>query len=144
MSHRIAISLAAAAIGISCIATDASARGFGLGGHGFGFSGGGHTSAMVGGLRMNKASSFRTGMNSLANVPDHTIKPRSVGLAGGGAGTPPAAGGRVAGVTGSGGGSIPSGSSYYVPASYSADPGDTACGRYPYPPCRKKHTKTTE
>jgi hypothetical protein len=55
-SYRIAISLAAAAIGLSCIATDASARGGGfggghMGGGGFGGGiGGGHMGGPMGGM----------------------------------------------------------------------------------------------
>jgi hypothetical protein len=82
--YPVAISFAAAAIGISCIATDASAGG---GGHG---SGG------------------------------HTITPAIP--AGNNPGSP--------GTTGSGGGG--GGTPYYAPAS-----SKTACGYYPYPPCKK-------
>jgi hypothetical protein len=163
MSHRIAISIAAAAMGISCIATDASARG------GFGF-GGGHAVGPVGGFHMTTSSNFRAGASSFANVaarpsifrtgvnrtangsPSKKYRPYSLGFAGGGAGTPalrvgPAGGGAgtpPAGSAAGGGGGVAMGSSYYVPASYSAEPGDTVCGHYPYPPCRKKHTKPTD
>jgi len=84
--YPVAISFAAAAIGISCIATDASAGG---GGHG---SGGG-------------------------NVRSHRIPGPPAGNLSGAPGT-----------TGSGGGRVP----YYAPAS-----SNTACGYYPYPPCKK-------
>jgi hypothetical protein len=90
--YRIAISFAAAAIGISCIATDASARGGSQGG-----------------------SSHSVGIHSTPAIP--------AGNASGAPGTNP----------GSGGGGAPSGGrSYYAPGSY-----NTACGHYPYPPCKK-------
>ena len=64
-SYRIAISLAAAAIGLSCIATDASARGGG--GHSGG-AGGGH----MGGMAMG-------GHNNHYNNHNR-IKPEAVGV----------------------------------------------------------------
>jgi len=86
--YPVAISFAAAAIGISCIATNASAGG---GGHGSG----GHS----------------------------TITP--LVPAGNSPGSP--------GTTGSGGGGGSGGRTpYYAPAS-----SKTACGYYPYPPCKK-------
>ena len=84
MSYGIAISFAAAAIGISCIATDASARAGG---------GGGKPSPQV-----------VTGVSSTGGA--------------------------------NGGGGAAAGARYYVPASYNSN-NTTACGRYPYPPCKK-------
>ena len=108
MSHQIAISLAAAAIGISCIATDASARG-GPGGGGF------HGSGPVG---------FGGGARTAGGLPVARIKPYAVGF-GAGAGTG-GVGGAVA---------APSyGMPLYNAAPYNAAP---ACGYDPYPPCRK-------
>jgi hypothetical protein len=104
MSYRIAISFAAAAIGISCIASDASAGGRG------GSAPGGRPPPPS----ANKA------------IP-------SIGPSGGGAGGP--TGGGAASTTGSG---AAVGSRYYAPASYSST---TACGRYPYPPCKKVPTR---
>jgi len=91
MSYRIAISFAAAAIGISCIATDASAKGGGGGGGG----GGGRSS--------------------------------------GGTGKIYGPGG-VSPTLGPGGGGAAGGARNYAPASYYGNA--TACGRYPYPPCK--------
>jgi len=90
MSYRIAISFAAAAIGISCIATDASAKGGGGGGGGGGRSSGG-TGKIYG--------------------P-----------------------GGVSPTLGPGGGGAAGGARNYAPASYYGNA--TACGRYPYPPCK--------
>ena len=84
MSYGIAISLAAAAIGISCIATTASAKGGG---------GGGKASPQV-----------VTGVSSTGGV--------------------------------NGGGGAAAGARYYAPASYNSK-NTAACGRYPYPPCKK-------
>jgi len=66
MPHQIAISLAAAAIGISCIATDASARGGPGGGgfHGFGpvgFGGGARTAGLPVARRHPYAVGFGAG-----------------------------------------------------------------------------------
>jgi hypothetical protein len=91
MSYRIAISFAAAAIGISCIATDVSAKGGG------GSRGGG-------------------GGKILA----------------------PAGFGGAAAPKGATGGGAAGGAPYYAPASYNSN---TACGRYPYPPCKKVPTR---
>jgi len=87
MSHRIAISFAAAAIGISCIATAASARGGSQGGSG------------------------HVGSHQTPAVPAGNLS-----------GAPGTTG------SGSGGGRAPN----YAPAST-----NTACGYYPYPPCKK-------
>jgi hypothetical protein len=94
MSYGIVISLAAAAIGISCIATDASAKGGGGGG------GGGRSSGSTGKI----------------------YGPGGVGQFSGGA-------------PGPGGGGTVGGARNYAPASYYGNA--TACGRYPYPPCKK-------
>jgi hypothetical protein len=85
MSYRIAVSFAAAAIAISCIATEASARGGSQGG------------------------SAHVGSHQTPTVPAGNLS-----------GAP--------GTTGSGGGRAPN----YAPAST-----NTACGYYPYPPCKK-------
>ena len=111
MSYQIAVSLAAAAIGISCIATDASARGgpVGFGGGGF------HGVGPVG---------FGGGARTAGGLPVARIKPYAVGF-GAGAGTG-GVGGAVAAP------------SYAVPL-YDAAPsnGRPACGYYPYPRCRR-------
>jgi hypothetical protein len=102
MSYRIAISFAAAAIGMSCIASDASARGGG--------SGGGH----AGGPAMGFSE-----------------RPGGVGGPNGGGG--PSGGG------GWGGGGAAAGAGYYYsPAQYNSS---AACGRYPYPPCKRVPTR---
>ena len=87
MSYRVAIFFAAVVIGMSCIATDASARG--------GSSGGGKTGA----VQQSK------------NVPG---------------GVSPTSGANQSGTAG--------GARYYAPASYNSN---AACGRYPYPPCKR-------
>lgn len=86
MSYRIPIFFAAAVIGMSCIAADASARG--------GSGGGGK-----GGTVQTKA------------VP-----------------------GGVSPTSGANQGGAAAGARYYAPASYNSN---AACGRYPYPPCKR-------
>ncbi len=115
MSHLIAISFAAAAIGISCIATDASARGGGRGGGG-GHGGGGPMAAV--------SAKTYNGVNTKASGKLR----RAEGVGGPNAGSPGASAGTPTG----GGASM--GAAYYAPASYNAN---TVCGRYPYPPCKK-------
>jgi hypothetical protein len=139
MSYQIAICLAATAIGISCIAPDASARGGGGGGHGVGGPmavasvSKSYNSVNTNGVTKSYKSvntNFPSGgsTNTLGN--GQKIIPRTLG-AGGPTGTP--SGG---GVASSGGGA--GGAAYYAPASYSSN---TACGRYPYPPCKKVPTR---
>jgi len=110
MSYRIAISFAAAAIAISYIATDASAGGRG------GSTSGGHGPP----ASANNPSSGGTTSTPIPRV--------------GGAGDPTRVGnsGGPAGTTGSGAAGATDGR---APASYYSNP--TACGRYPYPPCKK-------
>jgi hypothetical protein len=112
MSCRIAIYLAVAAIGISCIATEASA-GKGGGARGMGGSAG--------------ATKSGAGNKPLANQPSGsgTTIPRTITPDPGGDRTGGGAGGRT------GGGA-------YAPASYNSN---TACGRYPYPPCNRVLTR---
>jgi hypothetical protein len=102
MCYRIVISLAAATLGISCIATDASA-GFG----GFHF-GGFHQAGVFRATRVVHRSGKYKPFVQVA------------GSAGGGGGF----GGSGAGAGGVGAAAP----SYY---------GRTACGHYPYPPCRR-------
>jgi hypothetical protein len=127
MSHRIAISLAAAAIGISCIATDASARGGKsggpTGGPSFTPSGGSASKAPTSGV-------FTSGSNKpMYGPPSGSNKP-IYGPPGGVSQTLPPPGGPAAGGA--------PGARYYAPASYNST---TACGRYPYPPCNKVPTR---
>jgi hypothetical protein len=136
MSSQIGICLAAAAIGISCIAPDAAAGGGGGGAHG---AGGPMAAASVSkaynSMNTNAVSQSYKSVNT--NFPSggytntlgngRQIMPRTVG-AGGPTGTPSGGGG------GAPGGSAAAGAAYYAPASYSSN---TACGRYPYPPCKK-------
>jgi len=107
--YLVAISFAAAAIAISCIATDASA-----GGRGASASGGHSPPASA-----NKPSGGTT-------VPIPRVggagDPGRVGTSGSGAAS--TTGSSAAGAVGGG-----------APASYYGNP--TACGRYPYPPCKK-------
>jgi hypothetical protein len=130
MSYRIAISFAAAAIGISCIANDASARGGGGGGHG------GHgPMAAVSGKSYNSVKSY----NTVNTKPKGKFR-RAEGV-GGPTGNPNAGNPgtvtsipRTVGVGGPTGGGASMGAAYYAPASYDAN---FACGRYPYPPCKR-------
>ena len=117
MSYRIAISFAAVAIGMSFIATDALARGGGGGGKG----GGKAASTGVGGSTIKGAG---TGVRAI---------PRTTGVGGptGGGGN---AGLYTTGVGGPTGGGAAAGARYYAPAFYDSN---AACGRYPYPPCKK-------
>src|SRR6266566_3334998 len=127
MSHLIAISFAAAAIGISCIATDASARGGGRGGGG-GHGGGGPMAAVsaktYNGVNTNGVTKSYNSVNTKASGKLR----RAEGVGGPNAGSPGASAGTPTG----GGASM--GAAYYAPASYNAN---TVCGRYPYPPCKK-------
>jgi hypothetical protein len=132
MSYRIAISFAAAAIGISCIATDALARG--------GKSGGptGGPSFTSSGVSASKASSGSGGFASGSQTTkggsqttkggSQTTKP--IYYPGGLSPTLPPPGGPAAGAAGR--------ARYYAPASYDST---AACGRYPYPPCKKAPTR---
>ena len=116
MFYRIAISFAAVTVGMSCIATDALARGGGGGGKG----GEKAVTTGVGGPTVKGA----------AGVGGST--------GGGGKGrlkTPPL---YTTGVGGPTGGGAAAGTRYYAPAFYDSN---TACGRYPYPPCKNVPTR---
>jgi len=107
-----AITLGAAAIGISCIATDVLARGGGGAGGGSGGKGGGAAvTTGFGGPTVKGAGKNVRVMHRTTGVrgPDYTTG--------------------VAGPTESGGAAA----RYYAPALYDSN---TACGRYPYPPCK--------
>jgi hypothetical protein len=159
MSYRIVISsFAAVAIGMSCIATDASARGGGGGGGGF--RGGG--SAAIGGGGFRSGVTGPTGGGGYFAAPGVRRIPRITGVGPApsnprhfhrltGVGDPTAGGaagdrGLIAGVggpTGGGaagatGGGVAAGALYYAPASYDSN---AACGRYPYPPCNRVPTR---
>jgi hypothetical protein len=137
MSHRIAISFAAAIIGMACIATDASARGGGGGGGGGG-KGGGPVTGVTAIKSYGPASpSFKgagpvTGVTAIKSYgsPSST-PPSSIQM---GVGVPVPAGATAVGTTGATGGGTAAGARYYAPASYNSN---VACGRYPYPPCKK-------
>jgi hypothetical protein len=174
MSNRIAISFAAIAIGMSCIATDAVAGSRGWGGP-------------MGPPSVGRASFGPTGAGAVYRPSPRVygssgalaggrVVPPSVGGASGGAGGPTGGGaseGRppavpmVLGPTGGGaagftGGGASAGARYYAPAFYDSnaaydvnaaydsnaayEDNALACGRYPYPPCKKVRTraKTTE
>jgi hypothetical protein len=104
MSYGIVIScFAAVVISLSCMATDASARGGGGGGGGGGGKSGGTTSGFVRG----PTSSGGTGSR---------LTPQ-IGILGGPTG-----------------GGVAAGARFFGPASYNSN---AACGRYPYPPCKK-------
>ena len=153
MYHRTVISsFAAVAIGMSCMTTDASARGGGGGGVG-GRSG--VVTAPAPGVRSNitgpaagggyfAASGVRATPN-ITGVRGTVVgggriaasgvraMPRITGVGGqtpdfttGVLGPP---GGSAAGAAGGG---VAAGARYYAPASYNSN---AACGRYPYPPC---------
>jgi hypothetical protein len=188
MSNRIAISFAAIAIGMSCIATDALAgsRGWGgpmrppsVGRASFGPIGAGavyRPSPRLGAIGSSGALAGGRVLRppSVGGAIGPTPQKHVQGASGGphhpvpyvtGAGGP--TGGGAAGFTGSGaagftGGGAAAGARYYAPALYdsnaaydvnaayesnAADEGNAvACGRYPYPPCKKVRTrvKTTE
>jgi hypothetical protein len=139
MSYRVVISsFAAVAIGMSCIATDASARGGGGGGGGR--SGGTAPSvrssitAPTGAGAHFAAPGGRSSMTGPASggarfgASGVRVIPRITGVGG------PTTGG-AAGVPG---GSVPAGALYYAPVSYDSH---AACGRYPYPPCNRVPTR---
>jgi hypothetical protein len=124
MFYRIAISLAAVTIGMSCIATDALARGGGGGGKG----GGNAITTGVGGPTVKGAGK------------DVRVIPRTTGVRG-----PTGGGGKrrlkiesTTGVGGPTGGGEAAGARYYAPALYDSN---AACGRYPYPPCKNVPTR---
>ena len=158
MSYRIVISsLAAVAIGVSCIATDASARGGGGGG-------GGRSGGTAPGVR--SSITRPTGGGGYIAAPGVRSIPSITGVggpAGRGAAVAPAVGVAVdpgggaapqgygwipsmtgvggptgGGAAGAPGGGVAAGARYYAPASYDSN---AACGRYPYPPCNKVRTR---
>src|SRR5262249_1297463 len=122
MSYRIAVSFAAAVIGISCIATDASARGGGGGGHG--------GRGPRGAVRGKSANRWNTdgvikSYNTVNTKPKGKFR-RAEGV--GGPTSNPNAGNpgtvtsipRTVGVGGPTGGGASMGAAYYAPASYNA------------------------
>ena len=126
MFYRIAISFAAVTIGMSCIATDALARGGGGGGKG----GEKAVTTGVGGPTVKGAG------KDVRVIPRTTGVGRSTG--GGGKGrvkVPPL---YTTGVGGPTGGGAAAGARYYAPAFYDSN---AACGRYPYPPCKNVPTR---
>jgi hypothetical protein len=125
MSHQIVISFAAAAIGISCIATDALARGGKSGGPTGGPS---FTSSGVSASKASTGSGGFAGGRQTTKGGSQTTKP--IYYPGGLSPTLPPPGGPAAGAAGR--------AQYYAPASYDST---TACGRYPYPPCKKVPTR---
>jgi hypothetical protein len=130
MSYRIAISsFAAAAIGMSCIATDASARSGGGGGKSGGIATGvrGISSATGVGAPAKLGGSGVGGPTKLQGTAT-VASPMIVGVGG------PTGGGAA----GAPRGGAPAGAGYYAPASYDSN---AACGRYPYPPCKKVPTR---
>ena len=162
MYHRTVISsFAAVAIGMSCMTTDASARG---GGGGGGSAGGGGKSVTVPGARSNitgptagggyfAASGIRatpsvTGVRGAVGSGGRLaagvrVMPRIIGVGGPTAINsvpmrPEIATGVLGptgvGAAGAAGGSVAAGARYYTPASYDSN---AACGRYPYPPCNR-------
>jgi hypothetical protein len=158
MSYRIVISsFAAVAIGVSCIATDASARGGGGGGGGGGSRLGGTAPGVrssitgpTGGAGYFAAPGVRSSITGPAGGGGYFAAsgvrsiPRTTGVGG------PAGGGgkffritgvggpTVTGAAGATGGGVAAGALYYAPASYDSN---AACGRYPYPPCNKVPTR---
>jgi hypothetical protein len=144
MSYRIVISsFTAVSIFMSCIATDASARGGGGGfGGGSGGGGGGRSGGTAPGVRSSLTGPTAGGGYFAASGV--RVMPRIIGVGGptGGGSIPggnwkPESATGVLGPTGggaagaaSGGGAA--GARYYAPASFDSN---AACGRYPYPPC---------
>jgi hypothetical protein len=117
MYHRTVISsFAAVAIGMSCIATDASARGGGGGG---------------GGGRSGVVTAPAPGLHSsiTPTTGGYGVSKRIVGV-----GSGPTSGGSTPGGSQmpDPGGGVAAGARSYAPASYNSY---AACGRYPYPPC---------
>jgi len=84
----------------------------------------------------NDASTVRTGVTrSLANKASNQPVRNQITLRPGP--NPGPSGGGAVSTTGGGGGAAMGAS--YVPTSYSGNA--TACGRYPYPPCKKIRTQ---
>jgi hypothetical protein len=134
MYHQTVI-CAAVAIGMSCIATDASARGGG-GGQSGGGGGKSVVTAPAPGVRSNI-----TGPSGRFAATGVRVMPRVIGVGGptGGGSVPMrpeiatgVLGPTVGGAAGAVGGGAAAGARYYAPASYVSN---AACGRYPYPPC---------
>ena len=142
MRYRIAISsVAAAAIGMSCIATDASAGSGGGGGRSGGTAPGVRSSITgpTGGFGKFAAPGVSL-RPRITGVGDRTSRGAAGALGGGAAGAPcvmPNIIG-VGGPTGGPGGGAAAGPRYYAPASYDSN---AVCGRYPYPPCNKLRTR---
>ena len=132
-SYRIAISLAAAAIGLSCIATDASARGGGFGGG----IGGGHMGGMAMGGHMGGMNFGAPGIGGRSFAAPGFNRGFYGGAGGGRPGSPPRRpvqkfapmGPGAPGVS-----AMQAAPPYAVPSSYSRP----VCGYYPYPPCRRQ------
>ena len=112
MFYRIAISFAAVTIGMSCIATDALARGGGGGGKG----GGAAVTTGAGGPTVKGAG------KDVRVIPRTTRLHNEI----------------TTGVAGPTGGGAAAGARYYAPALYDSN---AACGRYPYPPCKNLPTR---
>jgi hypothetical protein len=137
MSHQISIFFAAAIIGISCIVTDASARGGGGGGHGGGGPMAGKTyNSMTTNAVMKPYNGVNTNavIKSYNSVSTKAGKRRRAEGVGGGPGRPGATAGNSTGSGTAGATGATMGAAYYAPPSYNAN---TVCGRYPYPSCKK-------
>lgn len=140
MSYRIVItSFAAVAIGMSCLATDASAGGGG-GGHGGGGGGGGRSAVTAPGFRSSMTGPGSGGAYFAASgvrpTPHFTVRGPAVSAGKLGRGKKPyriIGVGPESGAAGAAGGGVAAG--YYAPAA--AYDGNAACGRYPYPPCNR-------
>jgi hypothetical protein len=129
MIFRIAISVAAVTVGIFCIATNASA---GFGGFHFGGLGGLHQGGVFRGANMGHVGGFggfpqrgvfrgvQPGRRTLSGKSRDSV---TVFQSAGGASSFSAGG-----AGGGGGGTAVAAQSFY---------GRNACGRYPYPPCRR-------
>jgi hypothetical protein len=150
MSYRIVISsLAAIVIGMSCIATDASARGGGggSGGGGGGRSGGAATgihssfTGPTGGGRYFAApGAGRFAAPGVSRMPPITgmgghVYHRLTGVLGPGG---PTVTPRIIGVGDPTGAGVAAGALYYAPEAYNSH---AACGHYPYPPCKMGHSQ---
>jgi hypothetical protein len=131
MYHRTVISsFAAVAIGMSCVATDASARGGGGGGVG-GRSG--VVTAPAPGIHSSITGGSYFAASGVRLMP--RVAPMSGGFIQGGNSKyyrqvlGPGTGDGAAGAAGGA-----AGARYYAPASYNSNAA-YACGHYPYPPC---------
>ena len=146
MSYRIVItSFAAVAIGMSCLATDASAGGGGGGGGGHGGGGGGGTPGFRSSITGPGSGGAYFAASGVRPTPQFTVRGPAASAGKYAGAVRPRLGrgkkpfriigvGPQSGAADAAGGGVAAGALYYAPAAYDRN---AACGRYPYPPCNR-------